>query len=127
MSGNLNASSVAEALPSMDPSVAQWFLMEMLKTGGFGTTLPMNLKPYYAPGSMPRTGADVPSSSVGFPKTYLKTLRIKLLNIILRFQGAANDPSLHPGTSGFKSLKLINCLIAINISLTLNPFGRIAS
>ena len=64
---------------------------------------------------MPQTGANVPSSSVGFPKTYLKTLRIKLLNIILRFQGAANDPSLHPGTSGFKSLKLINFLIAINI------------
>ena len=96
MNENLNASSVAEALPSMDPSV-QWFLMQMLMTGGFGTTLPMNLKPYYLPGSMPQTGANAPSSSVGFPKIYLKTLRIKLLNIILRFQGAANDPSSHHG------------------------------
>ena len=33
----------------------------------------------------------------------------------MRFQAAVNDPSLHPGTSGFKCLKLINCLITINI------------
>ena len=115
MNGNLNASSVAEALPSMDPSVAQWFLMQMLKTGGFGTTLPMNLKPYYAPGSMPQTGANVPSSSVGFPKIYLKTLRIKLLNIIFRFQGTSDGSSLHHKPSELKSLKLINCLITIII------------
>ena len=74
MSGNLNASSVAEDLPSMDPSVAQWFMMQMLMTGGFGTTLPMNLNPYYLPGWMPQTGANVPSSGVGFPKTYLKNI-----------------------------------------------------
>ena len=114
MNRNLNASSVAEALPSMDPSVAQWFMMQMLMTGGFGTTLPMNLNPYYLPGSMPQTGANVPSSSVRFPKIYLKTLRIKLLNIIFRFQGTSDGPSSHPGTSGLKSLKL-NCLTAINI------------
>ena len=80
MSGNLNASSVAEDLPSMDPSVAQWFLMQMLMTGGFGTTLPLNLNPYYLLGlsSMTQTGANVPSFSVGFPKIYFKTLRIKL-------------------------------------------------
>ena len=114
MNRNLNASSVAEALPSMDPSV-QWFLMQMLMTGGFGTTLPMNLNPYYLPGSMPQTGANVPSSSVRFPKIYLKTLRIKLLNIIFHFQGTSDDPSLHHGANGLKSLKLIYCFTAINI------------
>ena len=99
----------------MDPSVAQWFMMQMLMTGGFGTTLPLNLNPYYLPGSMPQTGANVPSSSVGFPKIYLKTLRIKLLKIIFRFQGTSDGSSLHHKPSGSKSLKLINCLITINI------------
>ena len=96
MNRNLNASSAAEAFPSMDPSMAQLFLLHL-----------MNYNPYYLLGlsSMTQTGANVPSFSVGFPKIYF---------IILRFQDAVNDPSLHPGTSGFKSLKL-NCLITINI------------
>ena len=68
MNRNLNASSTTEALPSMDPVMAQLSLLEQL-----------NYNPYYLLGSsMPETGANIPSSNVGFPKIYFKTLRIKL-------------------------------------------------
>ena len=70
MNRNLNASSTTEALPSMDPVMAQLSLLEQL-----------NYNPYDLLGSssMTQTGAaNVPSFSVGFPKIYFKTLRIKL-------------------------------------------------
>ena len=80
MNGNMNASSVAEALPSMNPNpnlVAQLLLLEMITNAQGGSGFGTMLNPYYSlgPSSMPQTGANVPSSSVGFPTTYLKTLQ----------------------------------------------------
>ena len=63
MNRNLNASSTAEALPSMDPVMAQLSLLEQLNYNSYDLL---------GPSSMPQTGANVPSSSVGFPKIYLK-------------------------------------------------------
>ena len=77
MNQNMNASSVAEALPSMNPNlVAQLLdpiLLQMITNAHGGSGFGTMLNPYYSlgPSSMPQTGANVPSSSVGFPTTYL--------------------------------------------------------